>query len=146
LVWSLGCVLFELMTLHFPYSGINPTDCENFIINGIRPMLQYHQNIIPKEYLNDSIWKNLVFIFENCTLLQPEKRLNINQILELLNNIHLENNNDEKEKKEEKLDRNELEFKMKSVQDSLIKATESADFDSAVEIGSQLKSLKLLAK
>jgi serine/threonine protein kinase len=89
-VWSLGCILFEIMTLNPPYKDISGDKCENFVTKGIRPLLDYHRDIIPTEFWKNGIWNNLVIMFEKCTSLDSKNRPTVSHLLEILGKIQVE--------------------------------------------------------
>ena len=69
-IWSLGCVLYEIVTLQCPFQGSNVVELNNKILIGaFKP--------IPKKYSND-----LSYIIEHMIKYEPEKRISCEQILE----------------------------------------------------------------
>ena len=82
-IWSLGCVLYEIVTLKCPFVGNNVVDLYNKILIG-----EFHK--IPNKFSHD-----LSYIIEHMIKFEPEKRLSCSQILDcdfVLNK--LSNNND----------------------------------------------------
>jgi hypothetical protein len=78
------------MTLNPPYKDISGDKCENFVTKGIRPLLDYHRDIIPMEFWKNVIWNNLVIMFEKCTSLDPKNRPTVAHLLEILGKIQVE--------------------------------------------------------
>ena len=83
LVWSLGCVLYSLITLSQPYSDIGIVDQDKFISQGKRPSLSSYQQAI-SFIEKDTMWPKLLTIFEHCTTLEPQKRPTSQQIIDYL--------------------------------------------------------------
>ena len=82
-IWSLGCVLYEIVTLKCPFVGNNVVDLYNKILIG-----EFRK--IPNKFSHD-----LSYIIEHMIKFEPEKRFSCSQILEcdfVLNK--LSNNND----------------------------------------------------
>lgn len=68
-------MLFTLLTLCQPYSGIRHiADKGDYIIQGVRPMLQKHLSAIPTDYLHHPLWRQLTLVFFRCTKLKPQER------------------------------------------------------------------------
>ena len=87
-IWSLGCVLYEIVTLKCPFIANNSVELYNKIFIGAFKK-------IPKIFSND-----LTYIIEHMIKFEPEKRISCNKILdfiskkignELNNNENLEN-------------------------------------------------------
>src|SRR5688572_9763463 len=83
-VWGLGLLLFSLMTLNPPYTGIE--DYERYISKGIRPTLQLHSEMT-LSHKNHSMWPSLTSIFEECTKENPDERPDTTTILKLLQQL-----------------------------------------------------------
>jgi len=78
-IWSLGCVLYEMVTLKCPFSSNNVVELFNKIL-----ISDFKLNKIPKEFSSD-----LSYIIEHMIKFEPEKRISCEQILEcdfVLNN------------------------------------------------------------
>ena len=83
-IWSLGCVLYEIVTLKCPFVGNNVVDLYNKILIG-----EFHK--IPKKFSHD-----LSYIIEHMIKFEPEKRISCDEILEcdfVLNKIKTNDNN-----------------------------------------------------
>ena len=93
-IWSLGCVLYEMVTLKCPFSSNNLVELYNKIL-----ISDFKLNKIPKEFSSD-----LSYIIEHMIKFEPDKRISCDQILEcdfvLKNDIDSsdENVNDEEQK------------------------------------------------
>ena len=93
-IWSLGCVLYEMVTLKCPFSSNNVVELFNKIL-----ISDFKLNKIPKEFSSD-----LSYIIEHMIKFEPEKRISCEQILEcdfVLNNHEdsdEENINEEEQK------------------------------------------------
>ena len=93
-IWSLGCVLYEMVTLKCPFSSNNVVELYNKIL-----ISDFKLNKIPKEFSSD-----LSYIIEHMIKFEPEKRISCDQILEcdfVLNNYDEsseENINNEEQK------------------------------------------------
>ena len=84
-IWSLGCVLYEIVTLKCPFVGNNVVDLYNKILIG-----DFHK--IPNKFSHD-----LSYIIEHMIKFEPEKRLSCSQILEcdfVLNKLSTNDNED----------------------------------------------------
>jgi serine/threonine protein kinase len=86
-VWSLGCLLFSLLTLDEPYAGITWERCEEKIKSGARPSLSVHVAATPYDIQHDLLWKHLILLFIRCTMALPEQRPNTAQLLHYLQKI-----------------------------------------------------------
>lgn len=94
-VWSLGCVLFELLTLYPPYYNFESP--QMFAGVGMRPPLDLHTTpgpdvgidriIVPQELQQDPLWKQLVIVYESCTNSLPEDRPSIEEVKEMIQKI-----------------------------------------------------------
>ena len=69
-IWSLGCVLYEIVTLKCPFVGNNVVDLYNKILIG-----EFRK--IPDKFSHD-----LSYIIEHMIKFEPEKRFTCSQILE----------------------------------------------------------------
>ena len=69
-IWSLGCVLYEIVSLKCPFSSNNMVELYNKILIG-------KFNRIPKKFSSD-----LLCIIEHMISFEPEKRLSCDQILQ----------------------------------------------------------------
>jgi len=76
-IWALGCVVYELITLHSPYEGIEISKLEDYISHGIRPSIKLHQTIIQLDVIAE-----LQHLFKSCTEFEPSKRPSTKEILE----------------------------------------------------------------
>jgi len=76
-IWSLGLVIYELITLNTPYFDINPLELTNYIKQGNRPTT-------PKK---PSSFKPLLHLFELCTFSIPEQRPTIKEVKKLVKGI-----------------------------------------------------------
>lgn len=94
LVWSLGCLLFLLLTMHEPYAEFK--DCKTYISARERPpMSAYIKGYcsenkfiqIPKEHQEHRIWIQLREVFHLCTMPMPEDRPDTSRVVELLEKI-----------------------------------------------------------
>jgi len=88
-IWSLGMILYELLTLDLPYSldNFNAIELYDMIQSGQRP-------VIPEGYLTDpsSEWLTLLQIFRDCTERDPEKRPSASDLLRRLSKYQTANN------------------------------------------------------
>jgi serine/threonine protein kinase len=141
-VWSLGCVLYELLTLSAPYTGIPDGECERFITSGVRPIMQYHSSSIPKEHQQDPVWKGMVSLFEACTVLDPSSRPSAEQILAFLTQITDSNSITTMEVGKPEEDRESLERKLVELKAELHAATTEKDFDRAAKLTNELQAIK----
>ena len=138
LVWSLGCVLYSLITLSQPYSDIGIVDQDKFISQGKRPSLSSYQQAI-SFIEKDTMWPKLLTIFEHCTTLEPQKRPTSQQIIDYLKGkIDLVNISESIPI----IDKYELEKEMESLRNQLNEALRNEDFGKVVMIGEQLEHLK----
>jgi serine/threonine protein kinase len=86
-IWSLGMILYCLVYEGFPWSQAHLTD-KNFSahlhflkVNKLSPLL--FPDINENSYTNE----NLLYLFKNTLCIQPSKRLNTKQILEVLRHM-----------------------------------------------------------
>ena len=140
-VWSLGCVLYELLTLSAPYTGISDVECERFITSGMRPFVQYHSSSIPKEHQQDLVWKGIVSLFEACTVLDPSSRPSAEQILAFLAQIK-DNNTQLMEVGKPEEDRESMERKLAELKAELQAAMNEEDFDRVAELNNELRAIR----
>ena len=92
-IWSAGCIIYEICSLHPPFRGTNFLELCNNICNGF-----YHD--IPNIYSNDlkNILKKMIIV--NPLLRWDAKQLlNSDIIQKKIHEIHFNNNCSEKEKK-----------------------------------------------
>ena len=83
-IWSLGCVLYEIVTLKCPFIANNSVELYNKIFIGAFKK-------IPKIFSND-----LTYIIEHMIKFEPEKRISCNKILDFISKkIGNELNNNE---------------------------------------------------
>ena len=85
-IWSLGCVLYEIVSLKCPFSSDNLVELYNKILIG-------DFNKIPKKFSNE-----LNCIIKYMITFDPEKRISCDKILEyhsLLKNSNINNESDE---------------------------------------------------
>ena len=68
-IWSLGCIIYELMTLSQPFNASNPLSIAKKIVDG--------EYIAIKEDFYSPMLINFV---RNCMTAEQEKRPNINQL------------------------------------------------------------------
>ena len=95
-IWSLGCVLYEMVTLKCPFSSNNVVELYNKIL-----ISDFKLNKIPKEFSSD-----LSYIIEHMIKFEPEKRISCDQILEcdfVLNNYDDESSEENINNEEQKL-------------------------------------------
>ena len=83
-VWGLGLLLYSLLTLNPPYTGIR--DFERYISKGIRPSLKLYPEIIAN-YKEQPLWASLQSTFKQCTQENPQERPEVKTILEQLQAI-----------------------------------------------------------
>lgn len=85
-VWSVGMVLYELMTLKMPYEDEEASRLVGMIQEGRRPSLDK----IPAGF------GDLVTVFKACTMVEPEDRPEMTDVREKLQQIEwaLENGDD----------------------------------------------------
>jgi len=76
-IWALGCVVYELITLHSPYEGIEVSKLEDYISHGIRPSIKLHRSLVQLDVLAE-----LQHLFKECTEFEPSKRPSTKEILE----------------------------------------------------------------
>eukprot|EP01094_Clydonella_sp_ATCC50884_P029183 TRINITY_DN9052_c0_g1_i1.p1 TRINITY_DN9052_c0_g1~~TRINITY_DN9052_c0_g1_i1.p1 ORF type:complete len:498 (-),score=169.99 TRINITY_DN9052_c0_g1_i1:197-1615(-) len=76
-VFSLGMVLYEMITLHVPYSGDAPFVVSEKIINGVRPEL-------PEAINNSDEFAAVVRMMYFCTSMIPQCRPSPEQLLEMI--------------------------------------------------------------
>jgi len=75
-IWSLGLVIYELLTLNTPYFDINPLEITSHIKLGNRPTT-------PKKTQE---FKSIIHLFEICTYSNAEQRPTIKEVKKLLKN------------------------------------------------------------
>jgi serine/threonine protein kinase len=76
-VWSVGMVLFELMTLKMPYEDEDSSRLVGMIAEGRRPSVDK----IPASFAE------LISVFKVCTMLNPEERPEMSDVRERLQQI-----------------------------------------------------------
>lgn len=87
-VLSVGCVLFEIMTLRAPYEYVE--EPQQYILHGIRPPLELNTKsafisiTVPEEIQHTTEWKVLGKLFEWCTERVPSERPSATQVLQEL--------------------------------------------------------------
>ena len=140
-VWSLGCVLYELLTLSAPYTGISDGECERFITSGVRPIMQYHASYIPKEHQQDPVWKGMVSLFEACTALEPSSRPSAEQVLAFLAQI-ADSKSITMEVGKPEEGRESLERKLVELTAEVQVAAVAQDFDRTGELSTELRAIK----
>ena len=81
-IWSLGCVLYEIVTLKCPFNSNNVVELYNKILVG-------EFNKIPKKFSKD-----LSYVIENMIKYEPEKRISCENILKYENKLLNKKEND----------------------------------------------------
>ena len=137
-MWSLGCILYSLITLSQPYSDIGIVDQDKSIFQGKRPSLSSYKQAV--SFLEkDTMWPKLLTIFEHCTTLEPQKRPKSKQIIDYLKGeIELV----DIPESIPIIDKYELEKEMENLTEQLHKAIENKEFGKVVIISEQLEHLK----
>src|SRR5690606_2284784 len=69
-IWSLGCLLYELVTLHPPF--YDPNQSLQMLIHKIR-----HFDLRP---LGEGYSAEISYIINNCLVWEPDKRMDLKQI------------------------------------------------------------------
>lgn len=72
-IWSLGMVLFEMLSLQLPYSNVPPVLLPSVVCSGTRPAL-------PDGVANNSEYAALVDLYQECTRQDPEQRPTVERI------------------------------------------------------------------
>lgn len=91
-VWSVGCVLHVILTLQYPYKGM---DARTLLRIRKRPDInqfisaEFQDDVVqvPKDIHEDPIWNSLCNIFIRCTQLDPDSRPSTGDILDMLKKI-----------------------------------------------------------
>lgn len=91
-VWSLGCVLFELITLRTPHDNIR--DIGQEVLAGHRPSMRAYlvpeednKITVPLEMQENPLWKSLVEVFEACTEVDPEDRPSVEEVMDWIEHL-----------------------------------------------------------
>ncbi|CAM6037021.1 unnamed protein product [Sphagnum compactum] len=97
-MWSFGCLLSELLTLHVPYAGLSESEVHSRIQIGQRPQLPpdldrlvsktYHKSKATQDSIDDSeMLRVLVRLFYSCTEACPSQRPSAKEVFTLLSSI-----------------------------------------------------------
>lgn len=80
-IWSLGMLIYEMMTLEVPHAlcdtKMSRFQLHDLVASGAKPS-------IPKEVLQDVSWDKILQIYGRCTELDPKKRATASEILKML--------------------------------------------------------------
>lgn len=80
-IWSLGMVIYEMMTLKVPHAvcdtKMSRFQLHDIVASGTKP-------IIPKDVLQNVRWQKVLQIYGECTKVDPRKRASASEILKML--------------------------------------------------------------
>lgn len=141
LVWSLGCILFELLTLQRPYSEMK--DPSDIILKKIRPPLEPYLKPspnsvhVPEQLQQYPKWQQLVRLFEWCTMPEPHQRPSAKEVLDACETVEKGGNIEFKREVE-----GSLEDMIDKLKLDLLEAVKKNDFPNVDKILQQIKSLE----
>lgn len=80
-IWSLGMVIYEMMTLQVPHAicetKMTRFQLHDLVSNGAKPT-------IPKNVLQNARWQKVLQIYARCTEVEPKKRASASEILKMM--------------------------------------------------------------
>jgi len=77
-VWSLGMLMYELLTLKRPYYDVPYLQISEFNAAGIRPM-------VPEEVAKE--YKEIITLFDKCICKEPSKRPSAKRLITKLGKL-----------------------------------------------------------
>ncbi|KAL1543310.1 hypothetical protein AAHA92_20301 [Salvia divinorum] len=87
-IWSFGCLLLELLTLQFPYSGLPETEIHNLLQVGVRPKLTDELEALAQSddelETEPETLRFLSQLFHQCTEKNPTDRPSAKEIYDAL--------------------------------------------------------------
>ncbi|KAL8188832.1 hypothetical protein R6Q57_029587 [Mikania cordata] len=98
-LWSFGCLVLELLTLHVPYAGLQESEIHKHLVTGKRPLLTDELEALglaedpeatkpdTKESKNEKILRFLIDIYRKCTKDDPSDRPTADQLYRTLSDF-----------------------------------------------------------
>ncbi len=82
-IWSLGMILYFLLTLEIPY--MNEDGDISFSV--LRALEECRLPVLPQGYIFTDEWKVILQVYNSCVQIDPEKRMSASDLIQLITKI-----------------------------------------------------------